>query len=131
MAKTAATLFGIVYVLMGVLGLFNTGLVGTSGVFAADTLHSLAFVVIGAVLLVGAFVATEKARGINLVVGALLAIVALSGFLIVPDRGVMLGMLMNAAGHWANLIMGAILSGTALLERSGSRRYAGTMRHAM
>lgn len=124
MAKTFATLFGIVYVLMGLVGFFNTGFVGTAGVFAADTLTSAFFVLVGAVLLAGAFAATTRTRGINLIVGTVLALLALIGFLAVPDRGELLGLFVSGSVHWLNLLMGAVLIGSALLERRTVDRYA-------
>jgi len=127
MAKTLATVLGIVYVAMGVLGFIDTGIVGTAGFFAADALYSAVFVVIGAVLLVGAFLATNRTRGINVTVGALLALIALSGFLMVPDRGEMLGMLVNGADHWLNLLAGLVLLGSGLMERGRVGRLAHSM----
>lgn len=123
MAKTFATLFGIVYVLMGAIGFFNTGLVGTAGVFAADGLTSAFFVLVGAALLVGA-TAASRTRNTNTIVGAVLALLAVIGFLAVPDRGELLGMLVSGSVHWFNLIAGAILFGTGVFERRTVDRYA-------
>src|SRR4051812_8144525 len=114
MTKTLATFLGIVYALMGIAGLFDTTIVGTNGVFAADGAYGLVLVLVGAVLLVG--VVTRSTRIAGLAAGTVLAIVALSGFLIAPGKGEMFGMLVNNADHWINLILGVLLAGTALFE---------------
>lgn len=134
MTKTLATLFGIVYVLMGIAGLFDTALIGTNGFFAADAAYSIAFMVIGAVLLFAALFRQDSARGITLTMGALLALIGLSGFLIAPERGEMLGMFVNTADHWFNLVVGLILAGVAYAdrsERSAASVYRQYTRHAM
>lgn len=124
MAKTFAVLFGVVYVLMGIVGFFNTGLVGTAGVFAADALTSSMFVLVGAVLLTGGLASLSRARNMNTMVGAVLVLLSLVGFLMVPDRGEMLGMFVSDSVHWFNLIVGAILFGSGIYERRVSERYA-------
>ena len=132
MVRTFATLFGVVYAVMGVLGLIGTGLVGVNGVFAADLASSIVLIVAGIALLYGASRTQSAARGMNLAVGMLLILAAIIGFIAVPVRGEVFGLLVNSAGHWANLLVGIVLAGTALLERSGTydtRRT--TMRHAM
>lgn len=126
MAKTLAGLFGIVYVVMGVLGFLNTPLVGTDGFFASNALYSIAFLAIGAVLLWGAFYAAAQTRRVNTIVGAVLAVVAIAGFLMVPERGTMLGMLVSGSDHWLNLIAGALLVGSGVMQE----RVLGRMAHA-
>lgn len=123
MAKTLAILFGVVYVLMGIVGFFNTGLVGTAGVFAADALTSAMFVLVGAVLLTGGLATLARARNMNTLVGAVLVVLSLIGFLMVPDRGEMLGMFVSDSVHWFNLIVGAVLFGSGVYERRIERRY--------
>lgn len=124
MAKTFAVLFGVVYVLMGLIGFFDTGLVGTAGVFAADGLTSAMFVLVGAVLLAGGLATVSRARNLNTIVGAVLALLAVVGFLMVPDRGEMLGMFVSGSVHWFNLIAGALLFGSGVFEHRSVDRYA-------
>ncbi|HEY0011152.1 MAG TPA: hypothetical protein VGB97_04590 [Candidatus Paceibacterota bacterium] len=137
MTKTLATLFGIVYLLMGIAGTVNTRLVGTDGLFAADAAYSIALMVIGAVLLFAALFKQDAARSITFSVGALLALVALSSLLFTPGRGEVLGMFVNSVDHVLNLAIGLTIAGTAYFERSRvssslrDMRYLRPVRHAM
>ena len=117
MSKTIAILFGLIYVAMGIIGFFDTGLVGPDGFFASNTLYNVVFLVVGAVLLGGAAGRWGATRGTNMIVGAVLALIALTGFLMVPERGEMLGMLVSGSGHWLNLLAGITLIGVSFAER--------------
>lgn len=124
MAYTLARIFGVVYIAMGVLGLLNTGLVGTDGFFAADAVTSTLLAVVGAVLLVSTYVAREWTRTVNIVLGAALALVALSGLLVAPERGEVLGMLMSGSLHVLNFFMGALLVASGFVERKRERGFS-------
>lgn len=114
MARTVAIVLGIVYALIGIVGFFSTGFMGPDGFFASNALYAGASVILGALLLIGAFFATERTRTFNGVLGAILILFALAGFLMVPDRGTMAGMLISGSDHWLNLILGVILLGSSL-----------------
>jgi hypothetical protein len=131
--KVLATILGIGYVLLGITGMFDTSLVGTNGLFAADPAYSIAFMVVGAVLLFAALFRQEASRGIIMTVGTLLALVALGGLLTMPNKGEMLGMLVNTTDHIANLVAGLALAGTAYFARRETRglRATGYLRHAV
>jgi hypothetical protein len=117
MARTVAIVLGIVYALMGVVGFFSTGFIGPDGFFASNALYAGALVIVGALLLVGAFFATERIRTFNGVLGAILVLFALAGFLMVPDRGTMIGMLIGGSDHWLNLILGVVLLGSSMTSQ--------------
>lgn len=112
------------FVLMGLVGFFNTSLVGTAGLFAADALTSAMFVLVGAVLLTGGLATLPRARTMNTLIGSILVLLSLAGFLMVPGRGEMLGMFVSGSVHWLNLIVGAVLLGSGIYERRTERRYA-------
>lgn len=121
MTRKLATIAGLAYAALGVAGLFNTAIIGQGGFIAADASYSYAFIAIAVMLLFAALMRRESARRTTLAVGALLAVVALSGFLIAPESGQMFGMLVNNAGHYLNLVVGLSLAGVALLERAPQR----------
>lgn len=138
MTRTLATIFGLSYGVLGVAGLFNTAVVGTNGLIVADATYSYALLAVAVVLLFAALLRYESARRTALTVGTLLALFALSGFLIAPERGQILGMVVGNVGHWVNLAIGLSLAGVALLERSSPRSsqslrdvgYMRSVRHA-
>ncbi len=127
MAKTLAIVLGIVYVAVGVLGFVGTEVAGTSGFVAADGLYSALSVLVGVALLATAFFAAGGVRAANLAIGAVLALLAVAGFIAIPAGGEMLGMLMNEANLWLNLVAGVLLVGSGLMERERTARFAHSM----
>jgi hypothetical protein len=83
------TVFGGVYVLVGILG-FIGPLVSDEkllGIFGVNTAHNVAYLLVGALLLIGARTAAT-AKTVNLIVGVvylLLAILGFAGGVIVDD----------------------------------------------
>jgi hypothetical protein len=75
--------FGVVYVLVGLIGFFNDPILG---VFNVNALHNIVHLLIGGALLFGS-TRSDLAKTINLVVGIAYALVALLGFMnvIVPE----------------------------------------------
>ncbi len=95
-----ALVFGAVYVLVGILG-FIDPLVNNQdkllGIFGISTLHNIAHLAVGALLLIGSR-APDTARMVNLVVGVvylLLGVLGLFGILI--ESGEALDLNNNAA----------------------------------
>lgn len=76
--KTISTLFGVVFLAVGLLGLFvNPTLI----LFGVNGLHNLVHLASGVVLLVGVFAAGGRhARTVNVVFGAVYLLVAALGF---------------------------------------------------
>ncbi len=89
--RLLATIFGVVYVLIGIAGFFVTSGVGffdTSGglllgIFEVNLLHNVAHVVIGAALLIGGLSGVRPAKTINSVVGAAYLLLGLAGLFVV------------------------------------------------
>ncbi len=128
MAKIIASVLGIVYVLAGIIGFFNTGFIGSSGYFASNALYDVAVIVVGAVLLIGAF-ATERVRTVNIVMGVILGLFALLSFAIATGGATSLGMLVNAADDWVNLLFGIILIGSGMVSQP-AEQYGRSHAHA-
>ncbi len=131
MAKTFSIILGVIYVLLGLVGFLNTSLVGQNGLFAANEMYDVAFIVVGAVLLIGAMVAAQATRTINIVVGVVLALAAVTAFSLVPDRGVLMGMLVSYSDSWLNLVAAVLLVGSSLAARDTSHSSLRGVRHAM
>ncbi|MDE2038361.1 MAG: DUF4383 domain-containing protein [Patescibacteria group bacterium] len=114
MAKTTSWIFGIIFLIAGVWGLFMTPVVGF---IAADTLSSIVHIVVGIVLLVvaskPAAVATLKTIGILYVVFAVL------GF--VQGTSVLFGTFVtDAATNWFYLVVGIVIAALGWSAKSGS-----------
>lgn len=78
--------FGAVYLLVGIVGFFLTGFDGfaaTEGpqliVFRVNPLHNIVHLLVGALLLAGAAGGVQRAKSVNILVGAVYLLVAIVG----------------------------------------------------
>lgn len=114
-AKTAALVIGIVFIAVGILGFIPNPLASPTGLFAVNTMHNLVHLISGIVLLAGLY-----SFGASLalkIVGIVYALVAILGFFIVGDDGMMLGMIhVNEADKWLHVVLAVVilLAGFAL-----------------
>lgn len=89
--RIVATVFGAVYLLVGLLGFAVTGGVGfiategglLLGIFAVNPLHNIAHLLIGAALLVAGLANARAAKGVNTTVGAVYLLLGIVGFFLV------------------------------------------------
>ncbi len=110
MAKKLAVLFGIVFVLVGVLGFIPNPIVGSTALFVTDTLHNIVHLLIGVVLLIVAMSAPEKSSLWLKIFGVIYLLLAVLGFILVPSGGALLGLvMMNTADHWLHVVLGVVL----------------------
>lgn len=84
-AQVFALVFGVVYLLVGVVGFFVTGLENFASntdkeliIFALNPLHNIVHILLG-VVWIGAASKHESAKGVNLLFGIVLALVAVLG----------------------------------------------------
>lgn len=85
--RLVATIFGAVYLLVGLLGFAVTGGVGfiategglLLGIFAVNPLHNIAHLLIGAALLVAGLANARAAKGVNTTVGAVYLLLGIVG----------------------------------------------------
>jgi hypothetical protein len=103
MARTIAAVFGVVYVLAGIVGFFMDS--PLFGLFEVNALHNIVHIVLGAVLLYGAM-STAAAIQANRGVGAVLVILGILGFISAEGFG-----LVPLGGNdiWLHLASGVIL----------------------
>ncbi|MDP1690173.1 MAG: DUF4383 domain-containing protein [bacterium] len=111
MAETFTIIFGIILMLLGLLGFVNNSLIGANALFAADTVHNVIHLLLGGVLLVAAFWASEKATFWLKIIGAVTFLLGLIGLLTAPSTGgLLLGIAYsNGASDWFHLVFGAVI----------------------
>ena len=120
MAKTLAIVFGIVFVLVGVLGFMDTGLVGEMGLFQTNALHDIVHLLFGLILLVVAFTAPMKSGMWLKTLGIIYLVLAVLGFLMIPAGGDLLGLVtMNTADHWLHVLLGIVLILAGMMGNRG------------
>jgi hypothetical protein len=128
--RIVATIFGAVYVLVGLLGFAVTGgvaFVATEGglllgIFEVNPLHNIAHLLIGAALLIAGLVSVPAAKTTNTVVGAAYLLLGIVGFFI-ADTGANI-LALNTADHFLHLASALVLLGVGLGAERGSSRVA-------
>jgi hypothetical protein len=106
-AKTAATVIGAVFILVGILGFIPNPLLSPTGLFQVNTAHNLVHLISGAVLLAGAY--TEIGASLTLkIVGVVYALVAVLGF--VMGGPMLLGLVaVNHADHFLHVLLAVVI----------------------
>ena len=111
MAKTFTTIFGIILVLLGLLGFTSNPLIGSNALFVTDSVHNLIHLIFGAILLIVALWSGENSAFWLKFIGILIFLLGLIGVFTVPSSG---GMLLgiaatNGASNWMHIIGGAAI----------------------
>ncbi|MET4637413.1 DUF4383 domain-containing protein [Mycetocola sp. 2940] len=130
--RLLATVFGGVYILVGLLGFAVTGGVGfiategnlLLGLFAVNPLHNIAHLLIGAALLIAGLSNVAAAKSVNTVVGAVYLLLGIVGFFLV---GTALNILaLNTADHFLHLASAIVLLGVGLAADKNTVRNTDT-----
>ena len=115
-AQTFALAFGVVYLLVGILGFILAPDAGDKlfGIFEVNLLHNIIHLAVGALFLAGSST-HERAKQVNLIVGVVYGLTAILGF-----AGVLVEDLLHANGadnflHLASGVL-ALYFGTAGAE---------------
>jgi|ERR1700688_5305587 len=112
-AKLAATVIGIVFIAVGILGFVPNPLVSPTGMFAVNTEHNLVHLVSGAVLLAGAYTGLGASLALKLI-GIIYGAVAVLGLYVGP--GMLLGMVhINAADNWLHVLLALVILAAGFL----------------
>jgi len=131
--RLLATVFGGVYLLVGLLGFAVTGgvsFIATEGglllgIFAVNPLHNIAHLLIGAALLIAGLSNVAAAKTVNTVVGAVYLLLGIVGFFLV---GTALNILaLNTADHFLHLASAIVLLGVGLAADKSVRTRATTV----
>ena len=129
--RIIATVFGGVYILVGLLGFAVTGGVGfiategglLLGIFEVNPLHNIAHLLIGAALLITGLVSVKAAKTTNTVVGAAYLLLGIVGFFIAGTAANILAL--NTFDHFLHLASALVLLGVGVgAERTASQRRA-------
>ena len=129
MTKTLAKIFGVVFVLVGLLGFVMNPIVGQVGFFHANVAHDLVHLLLGIVLLVCSKNGQQAATWLK-IVGVVYLVVALLGFLMPMDGMGMTNLLgfvsINGADNYLHLVLGIVifLCGFAPKAKSGMAAHA-------
>lgn len=125
--RIVATVFGAVYLLVGLLGFAVTGgvsFVATEGglllgIFAVNPLHNIAHLLIGAALLVAGLMSARTAKTVNTIVGAAYLLLGIVGFFLAGTAANILAL--NTPDHFLHLASALVLLGVGLGAERGGR----------
>ncbi|ROQ57071.1 uncharacterized protein DUF4383 [Rathayibacter sp. PhB152] len=125
--RLLATLFGAVYVVVGLLGFVVTGgvqFLATEGglllgIFEVNPLHNIAHLLIGGALLIAGLSTTSAAKTVNTTVGAVYLLLGVVGFFLVNTALNVLAL--NTADHFLHLASALVLLGVGLTADKGAR----------
>ncbi len=115
--RLVATIFGAVYLLVGLLGFAFSGGVGflathgglILGIFEVNPLHNVAHLLIGAALLIAGLKSVKAAKSVNTTVGLVYLLLGIVGFFLV---GTSLNILaLNVPDHFLHLASAIVLAG--------------------
>jgi hypothetical protein len=118
--RLVATIFGAVYLLVGLLGFAFTGGVGfvatkgglLLGIFEVNPLHNVAHLLIGAALLIAGLTRVAAAKAVNITVGAVYLLLGIVGFFLVGTGANILAL--NTPDHFLHLASAIVLLGVGL-----------------
>ncbi len=119
--RLIATIFGAVYLLVGILGFFVTSGVGffaTEGrnliIFEVNPLHNIVHLAIGAALLLAGLSSTAAAKGVNTTIGGVYLLVGVLGLFIVGSSLNIIAL--NGADNVLHLASAVLLLGVGLSQ---------------
>lgn len=124
--RIVATVFGVVYLLVGLLGFFWTSGVPFAGpgdgshnlllgLFEVNPLHNIAHLLIGAALLIAGTSNAGAAKATNTTIGAVYLLLGIIGFFLAADHGSALNFLsLNTADHFLHLASAIVLLAVGL-----------------
>lgn len=109
MAKKLAIIFGIVFVLVGLLGFVSNPIVGMNAeaYFLTDAVHNIVHLLIGVLLLVAGAKSESAAASSMKIFGIVYLVLFLNGLV---DENTLLGFVtQNAHDTWLHLVLGIVL----------------------
>jgi hypothetical protein len=132
MGKRLAVIFGVLFVVVGLMGYVDNPLIGPDGLFTTNDNHNLAHMLIGVGMIIAAM-AGERAAIMSMhVFGAVYALLAVLGFAAVGSEGhaMLFGLVhVNGPDNWLHVFLAVALIGSALAA-SRTHRTLATGGHA-
>jgi hypothetical protein len=105
-AKFLTTLFGVTFILAGLLGFVPNPIVAPDGVFAVNAMHNLVHILTGAAFLAGGYLGYAR----QTIVGIGVAYVAVTILGFVTTGNMLLGLVhINAADRWLHAALAATI----------------------
>ncbi|PZU43454.1 MAG: DUF4383 domain-containing protein [Microbacterium sp.] len=128
--RLVATVFGAVYVLVGLLGFAYTGDVGfiategglLLGIFAVNPLHNIAHLLIGGALLIAGLTSVRAAKAVNATIGVAYLLLGIIGFFLVGTAANILAL--NVPDHFLHLGSAIVLLAVGLGAERNARTVA-------
>ena len=113
-AKTAALVFGLVFIAVGLLGFVDNPIVGTSekAIFHADKTHNIVHIVSGALFVLIALAAPGAAAGFLILFGLVYLAIGVVGLVTIGKEGMtkLMGFLhVNAADNYLHIALGIVI----------------------
>lgn len=111
MTKTLALIFGIILMLLGVLGFVSSPLIGVNAIFATDAVHNGIHFIFGATLLFIGLRDPSRAALWLKIIGAVTFLLGLIGILTVPASGGTLIAIAytNGPSNWFHIVIGVAM----------------------
>ncbi len=107
MTTKISKILGVIFILVGLLGLVSNPIVGSGAIFHTNLMHNLVHLLIGAILL-WASTSAHKAGKWMKILGAVYLLVAILGF--ISSSGMVLGIVeVNTADNWLHVVLGLVL----------------------
>ncbi|MEN2740458.1 DUF4383 domain-containing protein [Microbacterium sp. X-17] len=130
--RIVATVFGAVYLLVGLFGYAATDGVGyfatqgglLLGLFEVNPFHNTAHILIGIVLLIGGLSGIQLAKIVNVVIGAAYLLLGIVGFFLVGTPANILAL--NTPDHFLHLASAILLLAIGLGADRGALRVSET-----
>lgn len=127
MSKKLAVVFGIIFVIVGVLGFVPNPIVGhevTRVIFLTDTMHDLVHILIGVLLIVASTKGAAASAKALKIFGIVYLILAVAGFVYLPLLGLVTA---NGADNWLHLVLGVVLLAVSMTGKRDEPMMASPM----
>lgn len=121
-AKTAALVFGVVFIAVGLLGFIDNPIIGDADnvIFHADTTHNMVHIVSGVLFVLVALAAPAAASGFMIVFGLVYLLIGILGLTAIGSDGMtkVLGFLhVNGNDNYLHLVLGIVIALTGFMTR--------------
>ena len=118
MAKKLAMVFGVIFVLVGILGFIPNPIVGPNGFFLTNSLHSIFHLLVGIVMLIMASQGESNAALSMTIFGVVYLLLAVLGWVLTSP---MLGLVAyNGADNWLHLVLGVVLVAAGMMKKGSA-----------
>jgi len=119
MAKKSALVFGIIFILVGLLGFIpGHGIVGEGATFETNGLHDIIHLIFGLILLIVALKSPHASASTVKWVGIIYIILAVIGF--IQGDSILRIVPVNGADNWLHLVLGVILAAIGFAAKRDS-----------